>query len=398
MPDRIRLVIPFVAATVGVAFGVVYWPGYEFVVVSILFALAHFVPMPSPSGRGVSLAPGVAGGVALTFGGSPVMVLATAAASLPLARLIVHLVYGRRATQQRFPSEPAGILVFGALFAGASFALGHPPVTSILMLSAYLGAGVVGFLATAVVRSVSSVERRAASRRLLLSRALQDWPAFAVLFSAAGLYGITSPVMGSPWAELLAGFPYAFGYLALHRLQATRDTYDQTIRVLGEIPEAGGMVPTGHSQRAADLAVAIGAEMGLGGAVLKRLEYAGLLHDIGRLVMGNPAVAGGSYSLSDVSQWSAAIISEARFLQPVATIVANEHQPYRRPGEERDLGLALESKILLVAAAYDGEMATNGRSPIEALEVLHRGAAYEYDPEIVQVLRRVLERRGTIAA
>jgi HD-GYP domain-containing protein (c-di-GMP phosphodiesterase class II) len=40
----------------------------------------------------------------------------------------------------------------------------------------------------------------------------------------------------------------------------------------------------------------------------------------------------------------------------------------------------------------------NGLSPLEAIETLHRGAAYDYDPEVVGALRRVLERRAAIAA
>jgi hypothetical protein len=32
--------------------------------------------------------------------------------------------------------------------------------------------------------------------------------------------------------------------------------------------------------------------------------------------------------------------------------------------------------------------------PVDALEVLHRGAAYEYDPDVIGALRRVLQRRG----
>ena len=35
-------------------------------------------------------------------------------------------------------------------------------------------------------------------------------------------------------------------------------------------------------------------------------------------------------------------------------------------------------------------------SPLEALEALHAGAAYEYDPEVVASLRRLLETRGVL--
>jgi len=35
--------------------------------------------------------------------------------------------------------------------------------------------------------------------------------------------------------------------------------------------------------------------------------------------------------------------------------------------------------------------------PIDALEQLHRGSAYEFDPEITSSLRRVLDFRGELS-
>ena len=35
---------------------------------------------------------------------------------------------------------------------------------------------------------------------------------------------------------------------------------------------------------------------------------------------------------------------------------------------------------------------------VDALESFHRGGAYDYDPEVVGALRRVLERRGVVVA
>ena len=37
---------------------------------------------------------------------------------------------------------------------------------------------------------------------------------------------------------------------------------------------------------------------------------------------------------------------------------------------------------------------TRDISPLEAMEKLHRGSVYDYDPDVVAVLRRMLERRG----
>jgi HD-GYP domain-containing protein (c-di-GMP phosphodiesterase class II) len=58
----------------------------------------------------------------------------------------------------------------------------------------------------------------------------------------------------------------------------------------------------------------------------------------------------------------------------------------------------MASKIIKATSAYDHATMELGFSPLEALEVLHRGAAYDFDPDVVHAVRRVLERRGVVPA
>lgn len=395
MPDRLRVIAIVATFAGGVATGVVWWPGMEFVLLAFGYAAAQVVPMPTPSRLGVSMAPALAGATALVSHGSAVLVVGAGAASLPLSLLVVHVLHGRRVGNDRFPTEPVGVAVFGAAFGVAVVAFGSYDATDAATLLAYAGAAGLGYLASSVVRATIAVWGRL-PRRLAFIRALADWQAHAVLYAAAALYAITVPAMGW-WSLPLAGLPYGFGYLSLHRLQATRRTYDQTIRALGRIPEAGGMVGIGHVERTAELAVALGSELGLGGQALDRLEYAALLHDIGRLVLANPAVANTNPTASDIAVWSAAIIGEAELLAPVADLVAVMRSPYRRPGESRDPSLSPAAQALRVASAYDHAV-TSGKTPVEAIESLHVRSAYDYDPDVIALLRGVLVRRGVIAA
>lgn len=394
MPERIHPAILVLGFVAGVVAGVGWWPGPVFLAVVAAYVAASFVPMPTPSGLAISMAPALAGAVALGSHGSAVLVLGAGAVALPVSRLLVRLRHRRMVDNVRLPSEPAGIAVFGACFAGAVLLVDAYAVDAPIVLVLYTVSAAAGYLASALVRA--SIRDRIAPRRLQLIRALADWPAHAILYSAAALYAVTAPEMGW-WALPLAGLPYAFGHISLHRLRVTRRTYQQTMRALGRIPEAGGMKAAGHAERTADLAAAVGAQLGMGRQSLDRIEYVALLHDIGRLVLANPAVAGGTYTPSDVTAWSAAIIGEAAHLEPVADLVAVLHAPYRRPGEERDPALSRQAHVVRVVSAYDDEVA-GGASPLQAIETLHRGAAYDFDPEVVAVLRHVLERRGAIAA
>lgn len=385
------------AAGCGVGAGIYWSAGPWFAVTAGLYAAAHVVLFPNPSGRGVTLTPGVAAAVALGTNGSPVMVLGAAAAALPVGLLAVHLRFGRRTLDRIFPSEQLGLAVFGGAFAAGVTVFGIEAQTDAAGLVVLLIAGLAWFGTSALFRATWSRQRRALPRRLLLSRALDDWPAYAALMSSAALFELTDEAVGAVWAALLAGLPYAFSHLSLHRVQTTRHTYRQTIEALGRIPEAGGLVAAGTAQRVADLCVATAAECGLFGRALDRVEFAALLHEIGRVVLANPAVAAGEYSARDVAGWSAAIISEARYLEPVAHVILAEQEPYRRFGQARDPGVPIASKVVRAVSAYVAAI-HEGVSPVEALEVLHRGAAYQYDPDVVGALRRVLERREAIAA
>jgi hypothetical protein len=393
--DRVVILVLFLAIAVGGGLSLaVWWPGPATGVVVGAYMVGWSVMIPNPSGRLVPLVPAVAAAAALVTT-SPVMVLGGAALALPAGWAVTRVRRGPVVSHDVFPAEPIALGVFaGCFFVGIRIVditdVTHPAVLGIF------GMAVISWFATVVVvRSLGPRRDGAATSRLARLWALSDWPAYAALFSSAALFAVTLDPMGW-WSVPLAGLPYLFSHLSLDRVQGTRRTYEQTIRALGAIPEVSGQVAKGHSGRSGDLAVAVGSELGLGATALRRLEYAALLHDIGRVVLSNPAVAEGDYSFSDVSGWSAAIISEARYLEPVAEVVASMHAPYRKPGEERDPEVPLGSQVVRVVARYDSAL-DDGISSVEAMEKLHAGVAYDYDPVVVGALRRVLERRGEIA-
>jgi hypothetical protein len=361
------------------------------------YVVGHALSFPNPSGRSSTLVPCVAAVIALGSNGSAVMTLAGAAVALPFGVLVVHLRFGRRTLDRVFPADAVGLAVFGTVFCGGIALSGMSAETDPAGLLLLLAAGLAWFGTTAIVQVASSKQGRSLPRRLLLTRALGDWPAYAALMSSAALFEFTDEAVGIGWALVLAGLPCAFSHMSLHRVQTTRRTYRQTIDALGRIPEAGGMIGLGTARRVADLCVATAAESGLIGRALDRVEYAALLRDIGRVVLANPAVAAGEYSSSDVARWSAAIIGEARYLEPVAQMISAETEPYRKVGQARDPGVPVGAKIVRVVAAYDAGL-QSGLDALGAVEVLHRGAAYEFDPEVVGALRRVLERQGLLAA
>jgi hypothetical protein len=98
----------------------------------------------------------------------------------------------------------------------------------------------------------------------------------------------------------------------------------------------------------------------------------------------------------DIARWSAEIIAESAYLDRVADHVRHQYEPFRKPGEQSDPDVSLVSRIIKVSAAYDWLVHQDGLSPLQALEDLHAGAAYEYDPEVVASVRRLLGTRGVL--
>ena len=221
-----------------------------------------------------------------------------------------------------------------------------------------------------------------------------DLSVFASLTASGALFGLTYSKVGW-WALAVSLLPYAFAHGAFRRFRAAKLTYAQMIRALGQIPEAAGHSGVGHAGRCADLALAVGVEFGMNSTELERLEYAALLHDIGRISLNEPAVVRRGYTDADIGAWGAEIVKEAQYLEPVAEVVRRNHEPFRSPGQLRDDALPLASRIVRAVSAFDGALADTGSS-LEAMELLHRGSAYEFDPAVTAALRTVIDRRGSL--
>jgi hypothetical protein len=220
-----------------------------------------------------------------------------------------------------------------------------------------------------------------------------DLNVFVSLVATGALFGLSYQSLS--WIALgVAGLPFIFAHSAFARFQQIKRTYRQTIRALARIPEVAGLGEEGHADRTANLALAVGHEMGLTRSNIDELEYAALMHDIGRITLTEPAIIKVGYTDDDIARWGAEIISQAPYLERIADHVRRLHEPYRKPGEQTDPAISTISKIVRATSVYDHLVVERELSPLQAIEVLHQGAAYDFDPTIVASMRRVLERRG----
>jgi hypothetical protein len=263
-----------------------------------------------------------------------------------------------------------------------------------LMLSIVFLCGLVDALLAALARS-------GRERSPFRAAARDEFGALLGIGSAIGATGVlialAAAVMGY-WALPLFALPLLVAQFSFRRYASIRATYDQTIQALSRVTEVGGYTETGHSQRVAQLSVAIGREMGLSEDAVKDLKYAALMHDIGQLSLTDP-ISGGATTLiarddqRRIAAYGAEVIRQSG-MDRVAHIVEQQSEPFRRPGQPFDANIPVASRIIRVANAYDdfagGSIETVQR--MYALGRLREGMAEEYDPQVVDIASRVVER------
>lgn len=347
-------------------------------------------------------------------------------AALASAPLVIHDVVGRdvvmsltvvglgtigslvplaagAATLRSIATRAIRLLLAGAVFLGVFWLLldvtlgelsEEPAGALTLSISAAVFAWF--FVNTAVWALVAQARSHQVWRHFFIM-SLQAWPVAASVLATGVFFGIAWTATFWWWALPVSLLPYAFAHVAFHRAHETQRTYRQTIRALSRIPEVSALSPDGHGDRTASLSLDIAAELGVPPKNAQDLEYAAQMHDIGRIALNQPSILRMGFSDEDIARWGAEMVAEVSYLSDAAELVLKQHEPYRRPGEQKDPDLPIGAKIIKAASAYDHATTELGFMPVEALEVLHRGAAYDYDPDVVTAIRTVLEREGTVS-
>jgi hypothetical protein len=278
---------------------------------------------------------------------------------------------------------------------------------------------VVALLLEAVLTALLLVdEQRARFRVALVDEMRVQLPLGAAVGASALLIAFAAEVMGLAALAVFSA-PLLVTQVAFRRYAGIRATYVQTVRALAKVTEIGGYVEPGHSERVSRLAVAVGRELGIHEPQLLELEYAALMHDIGQLSLADPIPGGATVLVSRrdqqrIAELGAEVIQQAQVLGSVAEIVRRQNEPYRgvevahegyrgQPGrldrfDEESSRPPLSSRIIKAANAFDdlvGSSLDPGRAAA-AVQQLRLNTASEYDPEAVEALSRVVNRRSVI--
>ncbi|HET7481586.1 MAG TPA: diguanylate cyclase, partial [Actinomycetota bacterium] len=183
-------------------------------------------------------------------------------------------------------------------------------------------------------------------------------------------------------------------------------TFYETVEALANALEAQDEYTASHARSLTDMVLEVGAEMGIEGKDLKRLELGALFHDIGKI--GIPSdILRKPGPLTD-EEWKIIkmhpelgekILAPIDRLADVRPIVRHCHEHYDGsgyPDKLRANEIPIESRIILVCDAFDAM--TTDRSYRKALPVveacrrLNEASGGQFDPEIVEAFMRCVDR------
>ena len=192
--------------------------------------------------------------------------------------------------------------------------------------------------------------------------------------------------------------------------------YLATLRGLASAIDAKDPSTRGHSQRVAELSVAIGRELGLSEAEQKEVAYGGLLHDVGKIGIPESILhKSGALADDELARMrshpaiGAEILRGIAFLDGALPAVRSHHERWDGEGYPDGLSgeeIPLVARIVNAADTYDA--CTSERpyqpslSPERTLEVILALRGRQIDPwvcdALVRVVRQSFEGREAVPA
>ncbi len=184
------------------------------------------------------------------------------------------------------------------------------------------------------------------------------------------------------------------------------EAYQGTAILLGDVVEADDAYTGSHSRGVVELSLAVSDELGLGFEQRRNVEFAALLHDVGKISVPNEII--NKEGPLDEAEWEVMrqhTIEGERMLKRIGGVLAEVGRIVRASHEDFDGsgypdGLAgeaipVEARIVTCCDAFSAMTTTRSyrkaMSVEVALEELHRCAGTQFDPKVVTALVELVE-------
>lgn len=194
------------------------------------------------------------------------------------------------------------------------------------------------------------------------------------------------------------------GYLGL--LQDLYAAQDETVSALAQAIDAKDPCTHRHSDRTRSLVRAMAADLRVPEPWIRQIEYGALLHDVGKIgvsdaILRKPGqLTPAEYeSMKQHPGIGYRILAPAPFLRPVASIVFYHQEWYNGNGYPEGLAgeeIPLGARLVAVIDAWDAMTSDRpyrkAMTKTAAIAELRRQAGTQFDPKLVDVFLRALER------
>jgi len=183
--------------------------------------------------------------------------------------------------------------------------------------------------------------------------------------------------------------------------------YLETILALANSIDSKDPYTRGHSQRVGDVAVEIGRELGMTGRQLKQLHYGGILHDVGKIGIAENLLCKQTrlneeemVVMREHPSIGDTIVRPVSFLAGVRPAIRNHHERWDGTGYPDGLKgeqIPLIARIVNCADTFDACTSTRPYQkafPLDqALEILQRLRGAQLDPNVLDALKRVVDKK-----
>jgi PAS domain S-box-containing protein len=193
-----------------------------------------------------------------------------------------------------------------------------------------------------------------------------------------------------------------------HYLEQLQTAFMSTVEVATTLSEMRDPYTAGHERHVGEIAMAIGAELGLDERRIEGLRVAGFLHDIGKItipaeILSKPGrLSPIEYQLiKGHPQSGYDVLKDVKFPWPVAEVALQHHERMDGSGYPQGLkgeAILLEARIMAVADVMEAMSAHRPYRPglgiDKALAEIERGRGSAYDPVVADACLRLFRERG----
>jgi HD-GYP domain-containing protein (c-di-GMP phosphodiesterase class II) len=282
-----------------------------------------------------------------------------------------------------------------------------------LLLLAF-GAQLVGDSAAGLARTWFAERIRPAAQIqmvwLYVTDAYLSCPGLVIAASAVQRRGLV--LLALPLIGMLSLFAQE-RKARMDRTLALSSAYRGAAQLLGDVIDAADHYTGLHTRQVVDLSLAVTSELGLDATRRRDVEFAALLHDVGKIRVPREII--NKPGKLDAAEWEImrqhTIEGEAMLKQVGGTLatvgryVRASHERYDGHGYPDGLtgeAIPLESRIVCACDSYNA-MTTDrpysaARPVSDALAELHRCSGNQFDPTVVDALDHVLTGHRASAA